>query len=62
MIAHLRQGSKITAADIGLPKWAQKLKKPAVRKLAHGRHALFEGEKQVVAVDEVEDAHAQLRE
>jgi len=60
VIDHLRQGAKITAADIGLPKWAQKLKKPAVRKLAHGRHALFEGEKQVVAVDEVEDVLREL--
>ena len=40
VIDHLRQGAKITAADIGLPKWAQKLKKPAVRSRTVGMRFL----------------------
>ena len=60
VIAHLRGGAKITAADIGLPKWAHKLKSPDVRKLAHGRHAMFEGDKQIVAVGEVENVLREL--
>ena len=33
---HLQSGASITKNDIGLPKWAHRLKKPSVRKVAHG--------------------------
>ena len=51
---------KITANDIGLPKWAHKLKSPSVRKLAHGRLALFDGPKRVVSHDLVDDVLREL--
>ena len=52
-IAHLGQG-KITANDIGLPKWAHRLKNPEVRKFAHGRQGLFEDGKEIVPLQRVE--------
>ena len=63
-IEHLGQGP-ITANDIGLPKWAHRLKKPEVRKLAHGRQGLFEDGMEIVPLQRRErasGAHAQLRE
>ena len=51
---------KITANDIGLPKWAHRLKKPAVRKVAHGRLALFEGDLQIVPVERVDEVLREL--
>ena len=55
VIKHLRRSGKITPNDIGLPPWAQRLKNPEVRKLAHGKHGLFEGELQIVPVQRVDE-------
>ena len=57
---HLQSGASITKNDIGLPKWAHRLKKPAVRKVAHGRLALFEGELQIVPVERVDEVLREL--
>ena len=51
---------KITANDIGLPKWAHRLKNPTVRKVAHGRLALFEGDLQIVPVERVDEVLREL--
>ena len=60
VIKHLRHSDKITANDIGLPPWALRLKNPEVRKLAHGKHGLFEGEKQIVPVQRVDEVLREL--
>ena len=57
---HLQSGAKITENDIGLPKWAHRLKKPAVRKVAHGRLALFEGSLEIVPVQRVDEVLREL--
>ena len=62
VLSHLKVNDKITANDIGLPKWAHRLKKPTVRKVAHGRLALFEGELQIVPVERVDEVLRELEE
>ena len=60
VIKHLRHSDKITANDIGLPPWALRLKNPEVRKLAHGKHGLFEDEKRIVPVQRVDEVLREL--
>ena len=55
VIKHLRHNGAITANDIGLPPWALRLKDPEIRKLAHGKHGLFEGDKQIVPVQRIDE-------
>jgi len=55
VIKHLRHSGAITANDIGLPPWALRLKDPEIRKLAHGKHGLFEGDKQIVPVQRIDE-------
>ena len=55
VIKHLRHSGAITSNDIGLPPWALRLKDPEIRKLAHGKHGLFEGDKQIVPVQRIDE-------